>query len=736
MEAAMVNIFKHFTSFTLTSDQTQALTKLSDFVHGNDRMFILKGYAGSGKTTLLKGFVEYLQSINKKHQLMAPTGRAAKVIHEKTGFDATTIHSGVYSFNDIKEIKKSSDENDVSFRYEFQVKKNPEIYDSIIIIDEASMVSDISNHDEFFRFGSGKLLQDLIEFSRLKDTHATSKIIFIGDPAQLPPIKMNHSPALDENYLLEKYDLPSQRAELKEVKRQGEDNGILKIAGELRASLETNTFNNLRIDENKKDIFTITHADVINHYLKLPEPKVLVCFKNKTSQGLNRDIRNSLHKMDLPIQPGDKILICNNNYNLGVLNGEIGLVTSLTENLVTRNIAFNEKGGGKVLVPLSWRKVELKIHNGAQPKIIEGYMLENYLHEEKDLTHHQRRALYVDFIKRNPGLKKGTEPFKEAIKSDPFFNCIHLKYGYAITCHKAQGGEWENVMVYWDRGKIDSEEDEKSKENTKGRSNSDFYRWAYTAITRASKKLFNINPPGYTQFIGMTFIESNTQKSEEISYDATPTYSLDDKLLNDLKNLGLNEASVGIQDHGLNLKIRLQDQSVKVLSWARVNYEIRYTLEKNGKISIVKYWVNKNEVVGQKFQILPSQNQIENLKEILEVIHSLPKLNFTRSIKSVETNYPLLFSEIDNEKHYLQELLTEIKSNLSSEITINKIQHLDYKERYHFEMNGKTYVVDFEYNGSGFFGRVLPLEKQCTCPNLHGEIKRIIIKLKGGDYGQ
>jgi len=130
-----MKIFDHFQHINLTNDQRQALEKLHAFLESDERIFILQGYAGSGKTTLLKGFVEYLKSLEKKYQLMAPTGRAAKVINQKTGFESTTIHKGIYSFEELQEIKQGEDENDVSFLYQYKIRNNPEVHDSVLIVD-------------------------------------------------------------------------------------------------------------------------------------------------------------------------------------------------------------------------------------------------------------------------------------------------------------------------------------------------------------------------------------------------------------------------------------------------------------------------------------------------------------------------------------------------------------------------------------------------------------------------
>jgi ATP-dependent exoDNAse (exonuclease V) alpha subunit len=268
-----MNIFNHFKQINLTSDQNNALEMLYTFLENEERVFILQGYAGSGKTTLLKGFVEYLESIEKQYQLMAPTGRAAKVINQKTGFEATTIHKGIYSFEELQEIERGNEESDVSFLYQYKLRNNIEMHDSLFIVDEASMVSDMLSEGEFFRFGSGHLLKDLIKYARIMDSATTSKIIFIGDPAQLPPVNMSFSPALDSIYLKEQYQLDSSCAEMKEVKRQDANNGILLSATKMRQCLTSGYFNDFDLLENKKDIFNPLYQDYLEVYKAQTEQK-------------------------------------------------------------------------------------------------------------------------------------------------------------------------------------------------------------------------------------------------------------------------------------------------------------------------------------------------------------------------------------------------------------------------------------------------------------------------------
>jgi len=273
----MSNLKDFYSELVLTKDQSQAVEKLQNFLDGKQQIFVLQGYAGSGKTTMLTGIVKYLNNIHRPVQLMAPTGRAAKVIHDKTKTDATTIHKGIYSFDDLKEIEDSTqeknDEKSSSFLYEFKLRQDENNLNKVFVIDEASMISNNLSQGEFFRFGSGYLMNDLVTYSRLSDSQLNTKIIFVGDPAQLPPIGMSFSPALSEMYLTEKFKTIPQITELKEVKRQDSNNGILKSASNIRKAMTSGYFNDFNISANGVDRFEMGYDSFLYNYFELKHPK-------------------------------------------------------------------------------------------------------------------------------------------------------------------------------------------------------------------------------------------------------------------------------------------------------------------------------------------------------------------------------------------------------------------------------------------------------------------------------
>lgn len=729
-----MKIFNHFQHINLTNDQRAALEALHAFLHSDKRVFVLQGYAGSGKTTLLKGLVEYLQTLEKKYQLMAPTGRAAKVINQKTGFESTTIHRGIYSFEELQEIRGGEDENDISFLYQYTIRINPEVYDSVLLVDEASMVSDMLSQGEFFRFGSGQLLKDLFTYSRIQDTTTTSKIIFIGDPAQLPPIGMKFSPALDPGYLKDTYGIQVSQVEMKEVKRQDANNGILLSATKIRQSLTSGYFNDFNLSENQRDIFNPSYHEYLGTYKAQQEPKIIICYKNKTALGLNSAIRRDKFGDDLPIQASDTVIIGGNNYRLGIMNGEFAVVAEASSSTESREVTFYIKGGEIQTVRLTWRSISIVLPDeNNQSKIVSGFILENYLYGDNSLKPEEQRALYIDFKNRHPELKKGSEEFKEAIIHDRYFNCILLKYGYAVTCHKAQGGEWSSAFVFWDRGTQTKFNFYEKKHDRTGKTNADFYRWAYTAVTRASKKLFCINPPCFSAFSGMSFIDVNVQKAfNELTGQQTPTIELNiSEVLPELDKFGLADAPLTIQDHFTQRWYNLRKHYIEITAWQRVGYEIRYIFKREENTAAFKYWVTGKNIFKETFQKLPKQTNSDELFESISKI-----LESSQQVIVNRKNADGILTQIDfdmaleEEKPFLKNLFDQINQGLDNAGTVEDIQHLHYRERYTIKGDSGTCVIDFEYDGDGFFGRVLPLGSKCDSPELLAKIKEIVNSLK------
>lgn len=733
-----MNLFDYFQHLILTDDQRNALEKLYDFLQGDEQVFILQGYAGSGKTTLLKGFVAYLQSIERRYQLMAPTGRAAKVINQKTGLFATTVHKGIYSFADLQEVDAKEEGEEGSFFYQYKLWNNPMVHGSVLIVDEASMVGDNYSEGDFFRFGSGHLLTDLITYSRIMETDTKGKIIFIGDHAQLPPIGNSFSPALDADYLKEKFKLNVSQAEMKEVKRQDADNGILHAATKIRRCLTSGYFTDFDLKENNKDIFNPTYQDYLEQYKSVESTKVIICYKNKTALALNRSIRLDKFGSDLPIQPTDTVIIGNNNYQAGIMNGEFGVVAEVSPSVETRVVSFRKNGGRSVTVKLTWRFITLILQDeDNQLNRVSRYCLDNYLYGDNDLLPDERMALYIDFKNRHPELKKGTDEFKEALSSDPYARCILLKFGYAVTCHKAQGGEWSNAFVFWDRGvKTDFNFYEGAQDRV-GKTNVDFYRWAYTAVTRASKRLYCINPPFFTSFTGMVYVEPEVQRAfNELTAAPEEMVEIDfDEMLPVLERFNLSDAPTPIQDHFIKLWYYFQKQYIDISGWERIGYEIRYHFRRGDETAAYIFWVNGKNDFKANFNMMTKQTNSKVLAETIAglLVQPMPltvKRNSVAAILS-KVSFDL---QLEEKMPFLGVLYNQLCRLLQKDEAITDIEHLEWKERYTFEKDGEKCVCDFQYNKSGFFGNVTPLPKRCAGETLPGRIREIVNKIKEGDY--
>src|SRR5690606_5888782 len=391
----------------------------------------------------------------------------------------------------------------------YELKHNEDPNNTIYIIDEASMLSNVYSEGEFFRFGSGYLLKDLINYINFDNNVHNKKVIFIGDNAQLPPVNMNFSPALDEKYLQENCNLVSSEFELTEVVRQEAESGILHNATKIRKSLKENVFNQLDIETNFKDISKTRHEDLLSKYLEacnnsIDEETIIVAYSNSSVKEYNDFVRNHFFPNQNLITISDKIILVSNNYNypqMELLNGDFGIVNEVSPTNESRTIKLKSKNKRnemiEVSVTLTFRNVtitftdeDFKKHN------IECKIIENLLYSRhRDLSSDELKALYIDFKIRNSKLKSGTKEFKDALRNDKYFNALRIKFGYAVTCHKAQGGEWENVFL--------------NCKTSMGYFNSSYFRWLYTGITRAKENLFTIDEPHFT--IGGHLIPPKTE---------------------------------------------------------------------------------------------------------------------------------------------------------------------------------------------------------------------------------
>ena len=458
------NLARNHFSFKLTAKQDLTLYKLSEFILNDDNnsLFVLKGYAGTGKTTILSSIINNLWKIKKSGVLMAPTGRAAKVLANYTNSEANTIHKKIY-------LPKKNSSGNIDFVLQVNKSKN-----TIFIIDEASMISSASQNKKLFDTTS--LLSDLIQF--VYSGH-NCKIIFIGDTAQLPPVNSRLSPSLDPEYLKDNYNKNVVTIELDEVVRQEVLSGILNNATILRESLVNKTFDQFKFNlKNFKDIIRLEDGeDIINSlsdsYNTLgKEETALIVRSNKRANLYNQQIRNRILFNENELSCGDNLMVVKNNYHWVKSTSEAGFIANGD---IIKILEIN-----RIVDLYDFRFAEVTIQMIDYPKMKAFdtvLMLDTINLETPSLNYEKANHLYNEVMKDYISEKVKYKRFLK-VKNNKYFNALQVKFSYAITCHKSQGGQWDSVFVeqpYLPNG-IDK----------------DFIRWLYTALTRAKEKLYLI----------------------------------------------------------------------------------------------------------------------------------------------------------------------------------------------------------------------------------------------------
>lgn len=477
----------------LTVQQKQLMKMIETFIADEDsQVFILKGYAGTGKTSLICSIADYLSTLSLRVQIMAPTGRAAKVLRSKLhNHNATTIHKGIYLFSHLE-----IEESEGTLKYVFPLKDNKER--GIYIIDEASMISSRKSNNELFQFGTGILINDLLSYARL---NFGGKIIFVGDPMQLPPVGDNRSVALDDTFFLD-LNMKVNSYELTDIVRQDKESCILANATMIRELIREKERNHLVLDKKENQVMNIGAMEVADKYCEDSERlSAIVCFSNQQAADYNAATRKILFPGANHVSVGDKLMVvCNSYYGeCELLNGDIITVAEVSNNIISQSApVWTERNGKKQkeIITIDFREISFQAEDG---NIYKRYIINTLLQNKfASLTIDEMKALYINMVIRMRN-EKGiispkSEEFAKAIGQDPFYNALQVKYGYAFTCHKSQGGEWNTVYVdFSNRTGLDI----------------DSLRWKYTAITRASKMLWCINLPDITPIADLRITSIN-----------------------------------------------------------------------------------------------------------------------------------------------------------------------------------------------------------------------------------
>ncbi len=467
----MQNFFENYFPLKPTLQQVEALNQLSVFISSGEPLscFVLKGYAGTGKTTIISTIVKALPALRMNTVLLAPTGRAAKVITSYSGVNAFTIHKKIYR-------KKVAGTPDLDFVLADNMHKN-----TLFIVDEASMIS-----NERLSFSKNSLLEDLLKYVLNGEN---CRLMLVGDIAQLPPVGLVESPALSPNILSSTFDLKVFHYELTDVVRQEKTSGILFNATRIREQIrfdeeekEQLVYPEIRI-KGYRDIYKMTGERLeegLNYaYQKYGmENTLVICRSNKNANLYNQHIRNRVLYREEELTGGDFIMVVRNNYFWSnqeekgqgfIANGDMAKV------LHVRNV--HEQHGFR------FADVSLEFIDAVETEPLSCRVLINTLHvDSPNLPYVDQTKLYEAIQEDYLHISNKKERL-DAIKEDPYYNSLQIKFAMAVTCHKAQGGQWDAVFV--DQGYLTDE-----------LLNTEFLRWLYTACTRATKELFllNFNP--------------------------------------------------------------------------------------------------------------------------------------------------------------------------------------------------------------------------------------------------
>ena len=459
------NILINKFPFEPTESQERGFTIISNFIiySKKNELLLIKGYAGTGKTTLIGHLVNHLSWVKKKSVLLAPTGRAAKVLSFYSGKPAFTIHKKIY-------FSKNAS---LGTGVKFTLKENKHT-NTVFIVDESSMIGDDRQQNKFFENGS--LLNDLVHYV---NNGKNCQLIFVGDTAQLPPVHLSLSPALSEEKLELQFNCKVHNVILDDVVRQQAASGILFNATQIRELLAAEYFEGFKFHlDGFKDVLRIQEG---NEFLELLDgalnqegidQTVLIVRSNKRANLYNKSIRERILFLESDLSVGDQLMVVKNNYFwLGsdsqpgfIANGDVICINRIEKYIDRYDMKFAEVNVHMVDYPdePSFDTVLLLDTLNTETANL-GYEQSQLLFEKVSLDHADEKSKYKRFLK---------------VKTDPYFNALQVKYSYAITCHKSQGGQWKNVFI--EQPYLPDGPDK------------EYFRWLYTAMTRSKEKLFLI----------------------------------------------------------------------------------------------------------------------------------------------------------------------------------------------------------------------------------------------------
>lgn len=657
----------------LTGDQQAAAQALDTFLAGADnQVFLLKGSAGSGKTFLMEGVVAAAKRLDMPVVAMAPTAIAARMLSQRLRLPARTVHATIFG---LDTIHTPDDPDRGDWFFTFGVRANVMPPNALYIVDEASMVGDRLQVDEKLRFGSGKLLTDLLGFV-YNPLREGGKMIFLGDPNQLPPVKETESPAM-QVATFESRGLKVAEARLTEVVRQKQGSQILQLASTLRQHLEEKTYPYFQPGAMPPDIEAHT-VEVLKQSFGPGSPMTLnqriIAHTNREVNSLNKVVRERIFPDRPDPQPGDWMMVTRNSYlrDTFLINGS--LIQVLESNPDTREVRAHHvrTRTGTEEIKLVFQRITFRLaFEDPDEAPSEGLFLYDFLHSpDTQPPSALYQGLMVDFKKRYPKLSPKSEEFKQYLLKDPWFNALHLKYGYAITVHKAQGSEWDTLQL------VPHASMDKRTEA--------YYRWFYTAITRAKRVLQLIVPDPHP---GVVFANDTGGALPKISKLNQPTGK--ERFLPEWPALE-NEPPGYAQFPFLRVLHNEWQEAARAtgaeLEVSQLQYKVRYMLTKGGGSL---GWDQNYSKEGPTSDLLSSVSSPDLNKWVVAWRSELPL-------------YPLPEMAPGPRRDWFEQWQSALEAD---GLVVTNHDALSWKDRYYIRTRAASAYIDATYDKSGHYTR-------------------------------
>lgn len=679
----------------LTQQQQSAFDDICRFIDGDGQVFILRGYAGTGKTTLVRHIIQYISSVNRAYKLMAPTGRAANVLTAKVscadgGAAATTIHRGIYNF---QEMKAKIDDEDIaksSYKLYFplRVSDTPEV----CIIDEASMLGNNLSEGEMYSFGTNHLLDDVMTYVNLQHN---GKLILVGDPAQLPPVGENVSKALDASFF-KMLGLRVSESTLTEVLRQDANSTLLSNAIKVRDAYNMHKYNDLSFIKGD-DITAIAPSSLASiYYDKYYKPQignsVMICYSNRAANTYNQQIRQLIWGVEnAKMQVEDVMMVINNHYvgeinGKDIMNGEFVKILSVS-NEETHHVPVYSPSKERVTMDITYVDASVLLADG---KVWEGKVITEPVlsASEGNLSLMMCKALYIDFCMRNAKLKPNTEEFAQSLRNDPYYNALKVRYGYAVTCHKSQGGEWNDVFIDFEGVHVDRFG----------------LRWIYTAITRAKQHIYAANLPQVSPIDKLGIAPINRVDKPISSYPSLIS-SVEDTIVSPFHT---SQAAPYLRAKYAEVVAQLMHSDYRVTKVQSLQYLERYTISvPSGKSVIVDFYYNGKGVFRTPKTTDTALLSLLSAPAPIAENTPKPELSYVPSNGAMSYLY-----------HLMQSVCRQ------SDVDIVGVTEFleNYHTTYYLRTSGQYAWIDFFINGKGFITYAAP----CTTAENDTKLQSII----------